>query len=271
MKKSIIALLVGVFIAGVFIGIWIDWSAWKTTARVRQIAYELDDSQVASLRVHTGDTISIVTAEDGSATDPGMKFVANNVPCEDPKTPNTCVISANAKHIPYFFNCTSANGVGCADPGIQPSLINPLDFSFAGTVKTDFSQLVGIKSAPREQLKPPPANAAHAPIKTTTAIIGCSEDTVPTTTLSFRNDSSANAMPVSLGESVFWFGSSSFTISGLPNDLCKKGNPSGTNDSGRAKCDIDPSFTVPASKTVSYQVQQSQCGSAATQATLQFQ
>jgi len=70
MKKSVVALLICVFIAGVFFGIWLDWSVWKKTAGVRKIAFELENYQTANLRVHTGDTIYLVARWEATRTAP---------------------------------------------------------------------------------------------------------------------------------------------------------------------------------------------------------
>jgi hypothetical protein len=264
-----LALLICVFIAGVLFGIWLDWSAPKKNAP-REIAYQLEDYQTANLRVHAGDTIYLVTPPGGNATGPDMSFVGNNIPCVDQKTPGKCVISASAPPGGYYFNCTSSNGYVCPDPGIQPSTTQPLDSSYAGTVKTDFVNFVGLPVAPKE--KPEKEQPATPRLATSTiaAIVGCSGPPNSNTTVTFHNGNPAYSMPVTKGGSVFWISPPAFSISNLPANFCKNGNPNGNITSGKAECDIDPNYS--GNNTVAYTVQQSQCGptAVATPTTLQL-
>lgn len=262
MKKSVVALLICVFIAGVFFGIWLDWSVWKKTAGVRKIAFELENYQTANLRVHTGDTIYLVAPPGGNANGAKMQFVGNS-PCHGGMTAtDTCLIDP----VPaggYFFNCDSTNGYACPDPGIQPSSTYPLDFSYAGTVKTDFVNFLGLSIDQEEKHEPVQAKAAHVAKSVDTVIVSCNAGA---TALNLRNGNSANPMPVSLGDSVFWVSPPTFTLSGLPAGFCTNGNPTGGDGSSPAECDIDPKYK--GTSPVSYTVQQNQCG--ATAATLQF-
>lgn len=262
-RRSILLLVLCGFLAGVFLGIWLEWSAWKKTAGVREIAYELENYQMANLRVHAGDTIYLVAPKGGNATGIKMNFVGN-VPCVDQNTPNKCVISDKVPTGAYFFNCDSDNGYTCPDPGIQPSSTYPLDYTFLGAVEIAF-HLAGVQSAPDEEREPVQTKPAHALNGTVTAILSCDKNN--NTALNYRNGQSANPMSASLGESVFWLSPPKFTLSGLPAGLCSNGNPTGGDGGSPAECDLDPNYQ--GSKTVNYQAQQDQCG--ATAATLQIQ
>ena len=264
-RRSIPLLVLCVFLAGVFFGIWMEWSVSKKTAGVREIAFELENYQMANLRVHAGDTIYLVAPKGGNATGIKMDFVGN-IPCEDQNTPNKCVISAKAPTGAYFFNCNSKNGYACPDPGIQPSPTYPLDYSFLGAVETAFAHLVGVQSTtPREEGGPVQAKPAHVANSTVTAILSCDKNT--NTALNFRNGQSANPMTVSLGESVFWISPPKFTLSGLPAGLCSPPTPTGGDGQNPAECNLDPNYK--GSKTVNYQVQQDQCGATAAQLQIQ--
>src|SRR5579863_1857146 len=123
--RSILPLLVLVFVAGVFVGIWIDWSAWKHKVSAQHVYYQLDFNQLAYLRVHAGDKISLMQPD--ANTQVQMNFLGGYVPCT-PESANTdtCVISAKAPEGTYQFTCSSTPaGYNCFDPGVQHSLSPP--------------------------------------------------------------------------------------------------------------------------------------------------
>ena len=238
-RRSMLLLVLCVFLAGVFIGILVEWSVWKKTASKRVIAYELENYQVANLRVHAGDTIQLVMPGGGPATGIKMKFVGN-IPCENQIKPDTCVISDKALTGGYFFNCDSGNGNVCPDPGIQPTPKQPLE----GPVQT---------------IKARPAGSV------VTAIVSC--DDKNNTALNLRNGDSAKQMPVKLGQSVFWISPPKFTLSGLPPGLCLLSAPTGGDGDNPAECDLDPHYNGP--NPAKYQVQQDQCGATAAELDIQ--
>jgi hypothetical protein len=226
MKTRFILLLLCVFIAGVFFGIWLDWSAWKQKVGAREMAFELEDNGAANLRVHSGDTVSLVSG--GSAKNPLMNFFLYS-PCVDTKTPSTnCVIADGTPPGLYPFACVSDNGYTCPDPGIQQTPASPLKgLSYLEFVETDL-HLVGVPPSPAQAPEPVKAPEAHATASSTTAYVGCNAKNVTT-----LYDTNGEPLPLTIaassGQSVFWSSPRQFTLtwSNYPANLCSTQPTSG--------------------------------------------
>ena len=150
MKASILLLLLCVFVAGVFVGIWLDWSA-QVTAGGQTFTYELEKgSGEARLQVNIGDTIKLSQGQPVPGWNPtkfNMTFDMGN-PCQQPQTsPDTCKI-ATAAAVGYTFSCSDELGDKCPDPAIQPqSTTGPLlrhHHGFGSAVSEDFAHLFGL-------------------------------------------------------------------------------------------------------------------------------
>jgi len=257
---STFVLLLCVFVAGVFLGIWMDWSAHNK----RNLNYVLEDYNMANLQVHPGDSLSLVSG--GQATDPKMTFVGGYDPCLPGGKPNTCVIDKNASAGPYIFNCSSANGYACTDPGIQQSPTGPgpfENFSYGGFVKTDFMHLFGMQRSSTQKHEPVKAPAAPAASSSVSAYVSCLNGQ---TALNGPDGGSLTTIKASVGEAVYWISPKPFTLdtSSFPPGLCSNGNPGG---SGLTQASCVVALGVPGT---SYQVQaQTTPTCAALKATLQ--
>jgi len=89
---------------------------------------------------------------------------------------------------------------------------------------------LGLPIDQEEKHEPVQAKAAHVAKSVDTAIVSCNAGA---TALNLRNGNSANPMPVSLGDSVFWVSPPTFTLSGLPAGFCTNGNPTGGDGSSQ--------------------------------------
>jgi len=149
-----------VLIAGVFFGIWMDYSTWHNMVAVpavgaaaQDIHYELVDGNEALLLVHPGDTITLEPeANAAKANNPKMAFKEKNPPCTPYLSGNSevCNIVAKPTPGPYHFTCSSGGGDTC-DPGIQQSGsaggikgLGYMDLGYMGAVKRDFAHLFGM-------------------------------------------------------------------------------------------------------------------------------
>ncbi|MGP8252062.1 MAG: hypothetical protein ACLQHF_08515 [Terracidiphilus sp.] len=241
MKTRLILLLLFVFIAGIFVGIWLNW---RHKTGPRYIVYQVQNYPRANLQVFPGDKISLVKP-DGNSGGLVMNFVGYD-PCADQAPSASCVIdTANgyAPPGPYFFTC-SGDGYSCPDPGVQQSPTVPLGNTFAGAVETD---LFGVQSTPPG---PPPVTGGHPATTSVTAYVSCAPRK-NTTVLQDLNGNSLSTIPALQGETVYWISSKPFTLntSSFPAGLCSNGDPGGSNLT-EAQCDVALS-----SQTITYTVQ----------------
>jgi len=155
MKGRSILSHVCVLIAGVFLGIWMDYSAWHNKVGVagavvggRDLKYELTDNNEALLKVYLNDKITLEPGDSAkNAKNPKIKFKEMSSPCINGIT-NPCTIADTAANVPFHFTCSSDGGDIC-DPAIQQSgssgrplgILNNL--SYPGAVKRAFASLIG--------------------------------------------------------------------------------------------------------------------------------
>jgi hypothetical protein len=241
-----ILLLIFVFIAGVFFGIWLNW---KHKTGPRQIVYQVQDYQRANVEVFPGDTISLVNP-GGESTGLQMNFVGDLTPCKGKQNHSaTCVIDKGAAQGPYFFTC-SGGGYSCPDPGMQQSPTGPLEDTYADAVETD---LFGVQSAPQESQSKAPTATPQPAASAVTAVVACDTTNNITEVLDLSGNP-LNPIPATSGESVFWISTVPFSLdtSKFPANFCSNGNPSGTNLT-QARCDIPQSYT--GHVTLTYTVQ----------------
>jgi hypothetical protein len=243
-RFSLLLLLVCVFLAGVFVGLW---SAWKQNPSGRDLKYALQDNNLASLLVGAGDSVSVVTA--GSAKAPKLDFFAGN-PCTSNSTPDKCEINGSAAAGTYPFKCLSDNGYGCTDPAIQQG--------FLGFAKTSLLHLAGVQVPTPEVTEPAKAPGGPAATSSYTAYLSCATNNGTKTTVLF--DSGGNgitSITATVGESVFWSSQPSFTLdsSKFPAGLCSNGNPTDGGGTKQAECDVNMS-----GQNAGYVVQQENCG-----------
>ncbi len=174
-RRSVWMLMLCVFFAGVFFGIWMDWSAHKAAGR--DLVFEVQDYQMANLLVYPGDRLYLVPPPAGGGTSVTMGWVGN-IPCVGGGTATNCTIESRAKAPagPYFFTCDSST-YSCPDPGVQQSPTGPIqDFSYKGFVEADFSHLVGIKRSYVKKQEPSATAEAHpASGSLIKAIVSCSQ------------------------------------------------------------------------------------------------
>ena len=248
-------LMLCVFIAGVFFGIWMDWSAPKA----RNFVYQVQDYPMANLLVRSGDRITLVPPANGIGTGLVMNFPggAQYSPCEggasQPRGVNPCVIKKTGLSTgPYLFTCTSPYGYSCEDPGVQQQPTGPIeDLSYPGFVKADFAHLLGMRR--NSVTKPGPSGTAgpgtHPAASSVTAYVSCSDKN--TTTLQDPHGKDLTAITASKGDSVFWISPVPFSLdmSSAPAGFCKNGNPTGGGPQP-ARCDLGLS-----GQTVQYKVQ----------------
>lgn len=227
MKASILIALLCGLIAGVFLGIWMDWS----TPRHQHITYQLQNYPQANLQVYPGDQITLART-DGTTDDLQMNFGGLS-PCANQQPSNPCVIAADVLPGPYNFICNSgsSNANSCPDPGIQPSPTGPGPlFGFGRAVSMDISHLFGVrqhipvKSGKAAQPQGPSSTDATA----ITAFVSCPNGT---TELRDRNQKPLTSITALVGETVYWVSPLPFsmTTTSFPAGLCKMGNPGGSN------------------------------------------
>ena len=154
MKGRSILSHVCVLIAGAFLGIWMDYSAWHNKVGVaaaglagQDLRFDLEDNKEARLEVNIGDKITLVS-NAGNAKNPRIIFTETPAPCTGGISSNPCQIANLDKKL-YHFHCSSDNGLNCLDPAIQQSgssgrplgILNNL--SYPGAVKRAFASLIG--------------------------------------------------------------------------------------------------------------------------------
>jgi hypothetical protein len=235
--RSILLLLLCVFIVGVFFGIWMDWSVWKHKVGVRDIVYQVQNYPMANLVVHAGDKISLVPPAGGHGSGLTMSFVGGYSPCVPGGDPATCTIDAAATAGPYLFTCSSPKGYSCPDPGIQQSPTGPLvKLSFGRAVERDFAHLFGVRHLSEANPEPAKTNAGHPASSAITAYVSCLNGT---TALNDPNGKSLTTITASSGQSVYWISPKPFALntSSFPAGLCSNGNP-GNGSTQEAQCDI---------------------------------
>lgn len=254
--RSILPLLIAVFVAGVLFGIWMDWSAWKNKLRTQSIKYELEPYQTANLLVHPGDRISLVKP-DGTGTGLAMNFLGY-IPCT-PGTANTdtCLIDKNSKPGAYRFLCSSTPpGYSCPDPGVQQGPTLPMDYGYGEFVATDFVHLFGASDSHEEKKEganPIGGKDAPDPIH---AWVSCDTAKNLTVLQYFNNGKPANAISGSVDQTVYWASNQPFTlaVSGYPAGFCSEGDP-GVSGQTTTQCTLKES-----GKSVTYAVTASSCG-----------
>ena len=256
-SRSSLLLFLCVFIAGVFVGIWLDWSAWKKFIGVQHIVFQVQDYPLANVMVHSGDQISLVPPAGGDGTGLQMSFVGGYIPCTNGVNSNPCVIDAAASIGPYLFTCSSPKGYSCPEPGIQQGGSGPIsNLGYGGFVARDFANLFGIAPnlAPPTEPGPPMMPGSHPAASSVTAYVSCKDGTT------VLNDPNGNPLPninVRVNQTVYWISAKPFTLdtSKFAPNLCSNGNP-GSGSTQQAQCDVaqktpspSPSFTVQAQTT----------------------
>jgi len=261
MKGSLILLLLFVFIAGVFFGIWMTWRAWKETADVQHIVYQVQDFQEANVVVNSGDTISLEAPPGGNGADLLLDFHGYS-PCKIKKASNPCEIDSAALPASYFFTCTGG-GYSCSDPGIQQSPTNgPLEgLTYGGAVTKAFASLAGMRPSTEEKSKPASGKVNRASAVPIAAVVLCDDTNNNVTKLQDRNGDSLQTIAPKQGQSVFWISNQSFTLntSSFPAQFCSNGNPNGTitpqnGQQAQAECDVNMS-----GQTLKYTVMGQSC------------
>lgn len=245
-------LLLFVFVAGVFVGIWLDWSA--SPAGGRNFVYQVQNYPSANLLVYGGDTITLEPPAGGNGSGLAMSFIGGYSPCVSGGTdPSTCTIDPQASPGPYFFNCSSPNGYSCPDPGIQQSPSGPLNnLSYGRALKMDFAHLLGVGHPSQANPAPATTNAGHpassAASNSVMAYVSCVNGT---TALNDPNGNPLTTISASSGDTVYWISPKDFTLntSSFPAGLCSNGNP-GSASTQEAKCTI-----ALTKQTISYGVQ----------------
>jgi hypothetical protein len=239
MKGRSILLLLVFFVAGVFIGIWLDWSGSRHVTGPREILYEVQNYPKANLEVHPGDKLTLV-APGGNSSGLQMNFIGYS-PCANGNNQSTCLIDPAANAGPYFFTCSSTpiGGYSCPDPGIQqsPTVPEPSGITFGDAVKTDFSHLLSPAQAPAPSSPQRTiAKGSHPATSAVTAYVSCQNNT---TVLQDLNGNSMSSITASKGQSIFWISSRDFTLdtSKFPAGMCANGNPPGTSVE-EAQCDL---------------------------------
>jgi len=238
-RRSILLLLICVFIAGVFFGIWITWRVWKEKAKMQHLVYDLRDNHVANLEVHTGDTITLKSG--GKATNPTIKVVGQYPLCTKGGRPDTCTIDPSSVKGPYHFACTSGNGIDCPDPGVQQSGSNGgLEgyFEFAGT---NLADLFGMRSSfveTPDTAKPATARPAFSSV---TVYVSCGNNTPE---LDDVNGYPLTDMTVTRGQTVFWESPIAFTLTTTNSwaSVCSNGTPGSANVT-QAECDTSTTLS----------------------------
>jgi hypothetical protein len=228
-------LLLFVFVAGVFLGIWMDWSA--SPAGGRNFVYQVQNYPMANLLVYGGDTITLVPPAGGDGSGLAMSFVGGYNPCVPGGDPSTCTIDPQASAGPYLVNCSSPKGYSCPDPGIQQSPTGSFtNFSYGRAVETDFAHLVGGQHSSQANPEPAKTNVGHPATNAVTAYVSCVNGT---TALNDPNGNSLTTITASSGETVYWISPKDFTLntSSFPAGLCSNGNP-GSSSTTEAQCTI---------------------------------
>jgi hypothetical protein len=249
MRRGSILLLLCVFVAGVFFGIWVDWRVWKNKVGHQDLKYQVQNYPRANLAVYPGDKITLVPPKAGGGTGLQMNFVGYN-PCTDKTPSKTCEIAQNAGKGPYFFTCSSADGYTCPDPGIQQSPTIPFQFGLIKIEEIDIASLVGVNLAPPEP-EPAPVQGGHPAAGAITAYVSCDANTSKTVLQDLNGNSfPSNTITASKNQTVFWISSQNFTLdsSNFPAGLCSNGNPPGGSLT-ETQCDVAIS-----GKTVPYVV-----------------
>lgn len=228
-------LLLFVFVAGVFVGIWMDWSA--SPAGGRKFVYQVQNYPMANLLVNGGDTITLVPPAGGNPSGLAMTFVGGYNPCVPGGDPSTCTIDPQASAGPYLFTCSSPNGYSCPDPGIQQSPTGPLaGSSYSRAVEKDFAHLVGGQLSSGANPAPAPTGVGRPAANAITAYVSCVNGT---TALNDPNGNPLTTITASSGQTVFWISPKPFLLntSSFPAGLCSNGNP-GTGSTQEAQCAV---------------------------------
>ena len=259
-SRSSLLLFLCVFVVGVFVGIWLDWSAWKKFVGVRHIVFQVQDYPLANVMVHSGDQISLVPPPGGDGTGLQMNFVGGGtgyIPCTGGVNSNPCVIDAAASIGPYLFTCSSPKGYICPEPGIQQGGSGPIsNVGYVGFVARDFANLFGIAENPVPPTEPGPPKMPgdHPATSSVTAYVSCKDGV---TVLNDPNGNPLTNINASSGQSVYWISPKPFTLdtSKFPAGLCSNGNP-GSGSTQQAQCDLalskqSTSYTVQAQTTPS--------------------
>lgn len=228
------------FIVGIFVGIHMDWSAHKHVGR--NLVFEVQDYQMANLRVYPGDKLSLALP-NGRRGSAGMSWTGNN-PCLDKGNGPSCTIAPykSAPSGSYFFSCNSSE-YSCPDPGVQQSPTTPLrPTSYGAYVERDFAHLLGIHRHHEPQPEPPPPSGE--PIINDTSIPAIASCSNGKTVLQDPNGRDLTSITASVGQTVFWINPNGLSLdfSGAPAGLCQGGNP-GSGVTEQAKCTLAQTVT----------------------------
>lgn len=249
-------LLLCVFVAGVFVGIWLDWLAHKH----RNLTYVVESYPQANLQIFPGDQITLADGTE-HGIDWRMRFVGN-VPCKGGNNVNPCVLKSTLGQGSYFFNCFPNPGVGngCPDPGIQPSPTTPLDFG--AWLANDFG-FVSAQKTPVEAGNPGQGGSAAS--SSVTAVVSCDESTKQMAVQDRVTGHDLTSITASQGETVYWTSSDPFTLAttSYPDKFCSGGDPGVKNQ-------INTSCTVAGSsgQTMKYTLQAGSCNQLPATVTL---
>lgn len=247
-------LLLCVFVAGVFVGIWLDWSAPKPG---RSITYVVEPNQQANLKVFAGDQIQLADGT-GKQTDWMVSFLGDS-PCvgaTNPATPvSLCKIAPNLDaRSSYAFACTSGNESGCPDPGIQPSSTTPINFGYWTQVGLAL-HLTNVQLPPVVTGGPRVEKAvATSTSPTYQAWVYCNPQTKLMSVLDTNGDPVTD-IAVSNGQTVNWGGTYPFTLAATNyhDGFCSGGKPDVTNQR-YAQCVVNQSKQM-----MKYTVQSQTC------------
>lgn len=235
-RRSCWAIVLCWFVVGIFVGIWLDWSAHRYQATHRDLVYEVQNYPMANLQVHGGDTIHLVPPPGGNSAGLALNFVGYS-PCLPGTDPATCVIDSKAGAGPYLFTCSSSQGYSCPEPGVQQNPTGPIDrTNYSAFVERDFAHLFGIAPPPANSPQPPSSPGAHPAANAVTAYVSCQNNA---TVLQDPNGNSLTTIDAKKGTSVFWISAKPFTLdlSGAPAGLCTNGVP-GSDPTQEAQCDV---------------------------------
>jgi hypothetical protein len=232
MKGLWFLLLLCVFAAGVFLGIWIDRSAHKG----RNIAYLVTDYQTANLQVRPGDQLSLLDRSGKPKGNLVMDFIGNSACDKNQNGVNSCLLKTPLGTGSYYFACEATpGGPDLCDPGIQQQ----------PTTTTEG------KSAEPLPFTGPAIRA----------IVSCNPQISNTTGLNVLGQNGSNSINAPKGQAIFWTSSDafSFTQNDFPAKFC--GNPDGSGNPVEISDSEYECVVQQNTGTLSYSVQQPTCQS----------
>jgi hypothetical protein len=235
-------LLILAFVAGVFFGIWMDWSAVKNVlAGGRQLQYDVEPYLQANLDVNHGDTLSLVGPDGNPVAGLRMNFNGYS-PCKAGTSPDKCEIDTTADAGPYYFTCTGSSVYSCPDPAIQQSSTNGgtglEGYGFYKALSVDVAHLLGEAPSIEKKQIVVANNAASATASTLVAYVSCDLLT-KTTKLTNQNGSvDYTDLKPDTNQPVFWISPKPFnlTLSSWPAGFCPTPPNGGGNGIKQAQC-----------------------------------